>query len=285
MTQKVNRRNLHGGFLVGQPVPERAGRHLHSDHHPGRTRSGDPGGTVRFTVNGLPLGGARPVSGGVATSPQFSSLSPGIYKVVATAAVTGSSRPATASSSGRGQTSPRGTPRSGWRGTTRSPPTADRVTYGHGQRAATGDPQAQPAWCSSGRATSSSGRAASCRVPRTKSADHLRQPRTHSGRARDPRGVRRRLQLRRRKRDHGADRPGLADGGRHSGVRRSDHVRGRRHPSRGRERVRTDAKSGDRHRDVHRGRQRAWRGRRSRPWAGGRRPASRCRVSVPGRTT
>jgi hypothetical protein len=35
-------------------------------------------------VNGAPLGGARPVTGGVATSPSFSSLSPGIYKIAAT---------------------------------------------------------------------------------------------------------------------------------------------------------------------------------------------------------
>lgn len=46
--------------------------------------AGDPTGTVQFTVNGAPLGGARPVEDGVATSPQFSALAPGVYRVAAT---------------------------------------------------------------------------------------------------------------------------------------------------------------------------------------------------------
>lgn len=45
--------------------------------------AGDPSGTVLFTVNGLPLGGQRPVVDGVATSPSFSALTPGTYKVQA----------------------------------------------------------------------------------------------------------------------------------------------------------------------------------------------------------
>lgn len=45
--------------------------------------AGNPTGTVLFTVNGLPLGGARPVVAGVASSPAFSALSPGTYKVQA----------------------------------------------------------------------------------------------------------------------------------------------------------------------------------------------------------
>jgi hypothetical protein len=46
--------------------------------------AGDPTGTVQFSVNGAPLGGARAVANGTATSPQFGSLSPGIYKISAT---------------------------------------------------------------------------------------------------------------------------------------------------------------------------------------------------------
>jgi hypothetical protein len=45
--------------------------------------AGNPTGTVTFTVNGLPIGGARTVTGGVATSPAFSALTPGTYKVQA----------------------------------------------------------------------------------------------------------------------------------------------------------------------------------------------------------
>lgn len=45
--------------------------------------AGNPTGTVLFTVNGLPLGGPRTVVAGVATSPAFSALSPGTYKVQA----------------------------------------------------------------------------------------------------------------------------------------------------------------------------------------------------------
>lgn len=45
--------------------------------------AGDPSGTVLFTINGLPLGGQRPIVDGVATSPSFSALTPGTYKVKA----------------------------------------------------------------------------------------------------------------------------------------------------------------------------------------------------------
>jgi hypothetical protein len=45
--------------------------------------AGVPSGTVLFTVNGLPLGGARPLVAGIATSPSFSALTPGTYKVQA----------------------------------------------------------------------------------------------------------------------------------------------------------------------------------------------------------
>lgn len=46
--------------------------------------AGDPGGTVRFTVNGANLGGAVDVVDGEATSAAFTSLSPGTYKIEAT---------------------------------------------------------------------------------------------------------------------------------------------------------------------------------------------------------
>lgn len=46
--------------------------------------AGDPSGTVRFTINGAPLGGANPIVNGVATSPNFASLTPGKYTVSAT---------------------------------------------------------------------------------------------------------------------------------------------------------------------------------------------------------
>lgn len=45
--------------------------------------AGEPTGTVLFTLNGLPLGGPRPLTGGVATSPSFASLTPGNFKVKA----------------------------------------------------------------------------------------------------------------------------------------------------------------------------------------------------------
>lgn len=45
--------------------------------------AGDPSGTVRFTINGAPLGGANPIVNGVATSPNFASLTPGKYTVSA----------------------------------------------------------------------------------------------------------------------------------------------------------------------------------------------------------
>jgi len=45
--------------------------------------AGNPSGTVRFTINGAPLGGANPIVDGVATSPNFSSLTPGKYTVSA----------------------------------------------------------------------------------------------------------------------------------------------------------------------------------------------------------
>lgn len=46
--------------------------------------AGDPGGTVRFTVNGANLGAAVAVVDGEATSAAFTSLSPGTYKIEAT---------------------------------------------------------------------------------------------------------------------------------------------------------------------------------------------------------
>ncbi len=46
--------------------------------------AGEPGGTVRFTINGANLGGPVAVVDGQATSPEFSSLSPGTYQVAAT---------------------------------------------------------------------------------------------------------------------------------------------------------------------------------------------------------
>jgi hypothetical protein len=46
--------------------------------------AGNPTGTVRFFVNGANLGSPAPVVGGVATSPNFASLTPGVYKVTAT---------------------------------------------------------------------------------------------------------------------------------------------------------------------------------------------------------
>jgi len=46
--------------------------------------AGNPTGTVRFFVNGANLGGAVTVVDGVATSSNFASLTPGIYKVSAT---------------------------------------------------------------------------------------------------------------------------------------------------------------------------------------------------------
>ncbi len=45
---------------------------------------GDPGGTVTFTINGMPFGTPVAVVDGVAVSSKFASLSPGTYKVVAT---------------------------------------------------------------------------------------------------------------------------------------------------------------------------------------------------------
>lgn len=45
--------------------------------------AGDPGGTVRFTVNGANLGGAVEVVDGEATSAAFTSLSPGTYRIEA----------------------------------------------------------------------------------------------------------------------------------------------------------------------------------------------------------
>lgn len=46
--------------------------------------AGNPTGTVRFFVNGANLGGAVPVVNGVATSSNFASLTPGVYKISAT---------------------------------------------------------------------------------------------------------------------------------------------------------------------------------------------------------
>ncbi|WP_148045050.1 beta strand repeat-containing protein [Nocardioides marmorisolisilvae] len=46
--------------------------------------AGNPTGTVRFFVNGANLGSPAAVVDGVATSPNFASLTPGIYKITAT---------------------------------------------------------------------------------------------------------------------------------------------------------------------------------------------------------
>ena len=46
--------------------------------------AGEPTGTVRFTVNGANLGGTGRADQRVGQSPQFSSLSPGTYKIEAT---------------------------------------------------------------------------------------------------------------------------------------------------------------------------------------------------------
>ncbi|MFL6155214.1 MAG: Ig-like domain-containing protein, partial [Marmoricola sp.] len=46
--------------------------------------AGNPTGTVRFFVNGANLGSPAPVVNGVATSPNFASLTPGVYKITAT---------------------------------------------------------------------------------------------------------------------------------------------------------------------------------------------------------
>lgn len=85
VTQKVNKAHT-STVVTSSANPSQSGQGVTftATITPVAPGAGDPGGTVKFTVNGLPLGGARPVSGGVATSPQFSSLTPGIYKVVAT---------------------------------------------------------------------------------------------------------------------------------------------------------------------------------------------------------
>lgn len=46
--------------------------------------AGEPAGTVTFTVNGAPLGGAVTLSNGEATSSTFATLSPGTYTIAAT---------------------------------------------------------------------------------------------------------------------------------------------------------------------------------------------------------
>jgi hypothetical protein len=46
--------------------------------------AGNPSGTVRFFVNGANLGGPATIADGVATSPNFASLTPGVYKISAT---------------------------------------------------------------------------------------------------------------------------------------------------------------------------------------------------------
>ncbi|WP_435769746.1 Ig-like domain-containing protein [Nocardioides sp. SYSU DS0651] len=43
--------------------------------------AGSPGGTVQFTVNGAPLGAAVALADGEATSPDFDSLTPGVYRI------------------------------------------------------------------------------------------------------------------------------------------------------------------------------------------------------------
>lgn len=45
--------------------------------------AGSPSGTVKFTVNGVPLGLGAPLVDGVATSPNFASLTPGKYTISA----------------------------------------------------------------------------------------------------------------------------------------------------------------------------------------------------------
>jgi hypothetical protein len=85
VTQKVNRAQT-STVVTSSANPSQSGQGVTftATVSPVAPGAGDPTGTVRFTVNGAPLGGARPVTNGVATSPQFSSLAPGIYKVVAT---------------------------------------------------------------------------------------------------------------------------------------------------------------------------------------------------------
>ena len=85
MTQKVNRAQT-STVVTSSANPSQSGQGVtfSATISPVAPGAGDPTGTVQFTVNGAPLGGARTVTNGVATSPQFSSLSPGIYSIVAT---------------------------------------------------------------------------------------------------------------------------------------------------------------------------------------------------------
>ncbi|HET9423408.1 MAG TPA: Ig-like domain repeat protein [Nocardioides sp.] len=85
VTQKVNRAQT-STVVTSSANPSQSGQAITftATISPVAPGAGDPTGTVRFTVNGAPLGGARTVVDGAATSPQFSSLAPGIYKIVAT---------------------------------------------------------------------------------------------------------------------------------------------------------------------------------------------------------
>ncbi|CAM3419341.1 Ig-like domain-containing protein [Nocardioides dubius] len=65
------------------PVPTGSPVRFTATASPVAPGAGEVGGTVRFTVNGAPLGGARAIVDGVATSPEFSSLTPGRYTIEA----------------------------------------------------------------------------------------------------------------------------------------------------------------------------------------------------------
>lgn len=85
VTQKVNRAQT--STLVTSSVnPSQSGQGVTftATVSPVAPGAGLPTGTVRFSINGAPLGAGRPLVNGVATSPEFASLTPGIYKVSAT---------------------------------------------------------------------------------------------------------------------------------------------------------------------------------------------------------
>jgi len=84
VTQKVNRAQT-STVLTSSANPSASGQGVTftATVSPVAPGAGDPTGTVRFTVNGAQLGGARPVVDGVATSPTFNSLTPGVYRIEA----------------------------------------------------------------------------------------------------------------------------------------------------------------------------------------------------------
>ncbi|MFS3129480.1 Ig-like domain repeat protein [Nocardioides sp. Bht2] len=84
LVQKVQRAQT--GVVVtssANPVPTGSPVRFTAEVSPVAPGAGEVSGTVRFTVNGAPLGGARPVVDGVATSVEFSSLTPGRYTIEA----------------------------------------------------------------------------------------------------------------------------------------------------------------------------------------------------------